>query len=594
MTDIFKSRLHNKIFLMMVMVGMVPTIASGLWSLYSVTFSHRLSVANLENSLLNQYADAIRDFIENVLGVFQLQIADERTFLALRDQFFLTEQLLNGNHALEEVSFINLAGEETLRRNRILEQTVPQEELRSQNELEKFKIAKSGMDYVGPVYFTLSGPMVTVASPVKNKNGEIISILSGEVNLSGLQTIIKRAKLGNSGYLYVTDQNGFIIAKSDNNLTDQSLRDLDIVKGILAGKLLTGFENQLRYQSFFGSAVVAAGLYLPQFRWAIIAEWPVDEADAILMALRNQIFLFSLAAFGATVILSIFLASNIVNPIKVLESGTQLVAQGKFDQPVKIKTGDEIENLGLAFNNMIDGLKQLQQLKDEFVFIAAHELKTPVTAIRGYLSLIRDGFAGPVNKKAMDFIEKVLNANARLIRLVDDLLEVARSEAGRLQIQVTPIDIVSPINETIAELKPLADEKSIEIIYKPEAKLPKVLADSGRVREIMVNLMGNAIKYTLGKGVVTITHEVIGLSSQAGGKVVTHVKDTGMGISKEAQSKLFDKFYRVQSEQTRNITGTGLGLFIVKQIIKKMNGDIWVESEDGKGSTFSFSLPIAV
>lgn len=594
MTDIFKSRLHNKIFLMMVMVGMVPTIASGLWSLYSVTFSHRLSVANLENSLLNQYADAIRDFIENVLGVFQLQIADERTFLALRDQFFLTEQLLNGNHALEEVSFINLAGEETLRRNRILEQTVPQEELRSQNELEKFKIAKSGMDYVGPVYFTLSGPMVTVASPVKNKNGEIISILSGEVNLSGLQTIIKRAKLGNSGYLYVTDQNGFIIAKSDNNLTDQSLRDLDIVKGILAGKLLTGFENQLRYQSFFGSAVVAAGLYLPQFRWAIIAEWPVDEADAILMALRNQIFLFSLAAFGATVILSIFLASNIVNPIKVLESGTQLVAQGKFDQPVKIKTGDEIENLGLAFNNMIDGLKQLQQLKDEFVFIAAHELKTPVTAIRGYLSLIRDGFAGPVNKKAMDFIEKVLNANARLIRLVDDLLEVARSEAGRLQIQVTPIDIVSPINETIAELKPLADEKSIEIIYKPEAKLPKVLADSGRVREIMVNLMGNAIKYTLGKGVVTITHEVIGLFSQAGGKVVTHVKDTGMGISKEAQSKLFDKFYRVQSEQTRNITGTGLGLFIVKQIIKKMNGDIWVESEDGKGSTFSFSLPIAV
>lgn len=584
----------------------MPTVASGLWSLYSVTFSHRLNIANLEESLLNQYAGSIRDFIDSVISIFQLQIGDERTFLSLQDQIFLSDRLLKEISSLEEISFINLAGEETLRRSRTSQQAVPQEELRQQGEIEKFKVARSGKDYVGPVYFTLLGPMVTMASPVKNKNGEIISILSSEVNLSGLQTIIKRAKLGNSGYLYVTDQNGFLIAKSDNNLIDQSLRGLGILEDILAGERLTGLENQRRYQSLFraggetGLPVVAAGLYLPQLRWAVIAEWPIDDADAILIALRNQILIFSLLAFGATIILSFFLSTNIVNPIRVLKAGTQLVAQGKFDQPVKIKTGDEIEDLGLAFNQMITGLKQLQQLKDEFVFIAAHELKTPVTAIKGYLSLIRDGFAGPVNKKATDFIEKVLNANNRLIHLVEDLLEVARSEAGRLQIQVAPIDIVAPIMETITELKPLADEKSIEIIYlpqemeappislgKPESKLPKVLADAGRVREVMVNLVGNAIKYTLGKGIVTISHEV------SGGKLITHVKDTGIGISKEAQKKLFEKFYRVETEQTRNITGTGLGLFIVKQIIEKMNGTIWVESEEGKGSTFSFSLPLA-
>ena len=166
------------------------------------------------------------------------------------------------------------------------------------------------------------------------------------------------------------------------------------------------------------------------------------------------------------------------------------------------------------------------------------------------------------------------------------MLEIARSDAGRLTIEVTPIELVPPVQSVLSELQPLADEKSIKLIYEPIA-LPKVLADAGRIKEVMVNLVGNAIKYTLGSGTVTITHEI---QDQA---VVTHIKDTGLGISKEAQEKLFQKFYRVETEQTKDIKGTGLGLFIVKQIVEKMNGKIWVESEEGKGSTFSFSLQIA-
>ena len=139
---------------------------------------------------------------------------------------------------------------------------------------------------------------------------------------------------------------------------------------------------------------------------------------------------------------------------------------------------------------------------------------------------------------------------------------------------------------TLEELKPLLDEKKIAMNYEAD-DIPLVLADSIRLREVMVNLVGNAIKYSPKGGKVLITHEV------SGKELTTHIKDTGFGISFEAQKKLFGKFYRVQTKETKDIPGTGLGLFIVKQIIEKMGGRIWVESKEGEGSTFSFALPVA-
>jgi signal transduction histidine kinase len=261
---------------------------------------------------------------------------------------------------------------------------------------------------------------------------------------------------------------------------------------------------------------------------------------------------------------------------------------------VSIQTGDELEELGDSFNTMVLGLKELEQLKDEFVFIAAHELRTPVAAMKGYLTLILEGQTGGVNDQTKLFIEKVLGSNQRLIQLVNDLLEVARSQAGRLTIKVAPTDLRPPLRSVFDELKSLADEKSIKMIYEPPDDLPNVLADADRIKEVGVNLVGNSIKYigdddTRGaaRGTITITHEKKDRS------IITRFADTGLGISKEAQARLFEKFYRVQTEKTRDITGTGLGLFIVKEIIEKMNGTISVESEEGKGTTFIMTLPMA-
>lgn len=594
----------------MLAVGIVPVIFAGFLSLYSVTIAHRQNIASIQANLINQKTEEIKRFVlDNALRTLQLRLSTgnlDREFDEKSRELFL-RGLMESNPGIVDTSFVNASflgelGHEISRLSLEFTKLGEEAPLRDFTRLEEFKVASSpdengencseasGKNYIGPVKAKSGGSTVTLAAPVKNPLNCIVAVWVADLNLSNIQNIINTSALGETGYVYVVDQSGRAIANSkteDGQGLPLNLSDLPIVQKILSGEELLDAVHRQRYESVFGGYVVAAGTFIDELGWGIVAEWPVKEADLVLDNLLRQIMIFSVFALFGVVILSILLANKIVKPIQQLEAGTEVVAKGKFDEPVMIKTGDEIEDLAIAFNKMTEGLKQLQALKDEFVFIAAHELKTPVAAIKGYLSIINDGLAGPVSDKVKEFILKVLNANNRLIRLVEDLLEVARSEAGRIKVDVVKTDIAPVVNETLSELKPLADEKGIQTIYTPLVPMPAILGDNGRIREVLVNLIGNAIKYTTGNGSIEITHDVTNKN------LVTHIKDHGLGISKEAQAKLFTKFYRVATKETATISGTGLGLFIVKQIIEKMGGTIWVESEEGKGSTFSFSLPLA-
>lgn len=453
-------------------------------------------------------------------------------------------------------------------------------------------------------------------------DASLSAALENGTNINLDTGVVVEAKLGERGYLYLVDLEGRLIAgggpfKGVADGTD--LNSINIVSALLekgksseagwkisvalegeesavtAGRDFLGAEGQQRYKNFFGEGVVAAGRFLPKYGWGLVAEWPEAEADASVNELIYNSTLISVSVFAAAALASILLAILIVRPIKALERGTEKVAQGKFDEEVKIKTGDELEELGEAFNKMTAGLRRLEELKEEFIFVAAHELRTPVVAIKGYLALVLDGTTGEVGEKTREFIQKVIRSNDRLIQLVDDLLEVSRSEAGRLKIEVSSIDIVEPIRQVLAELEKMAEEKGIEVRHKILPNMPKAFADPDRVKEVMINLLGNAIKYIgLQVGGVNKPRKVMVSHELAGNALITHVRDTGLGMSDEAQKGLFEKFYRIPREEVRGITGTGLGLFIVKEIIEKMGGKVWAYSEgEGKGSTFSFSLPLA-
>jgi len=231
-------------------------------------------------------------------------------------------------------------------------------------------------------------------------------------------------------------------------------------------------------------------------------------------------------------------------------------------------------------------LKEVDKMKDDFISIASHELKTPMAAIKGYLSMIFEGVAGTVDQKAKGHLEKVYANVKRLDVLVNELLDVSRLEQQRIQFDMQPVDVSQIIKQIINELQVKADEKKLYIKYQnlPDPK-PMIFADPERIGQVLDNVIGNAIKYTQ-KGGIEIFHQI------DNGKLKTMVKDTGIGMSPEDRTRLFEQFYRIQNEKTMDIPGTGLGLWITRELVRRMNGEIYADSMEGVGSQFAIVFSI--
>jgi signal transduction histidine kinase len=231
-------------------------------------------------------------------------------------------------------------------------------------------------------------------------------------------------------------------------------------------------------------------------------------------------------------------------------------------------------------------LKHLDKLKDEFVFIATHELKNPVTAMRGYLSMIQEGSFGVIPETMKDPVNQLQSSNQQLVELVNDLLQIARAEAKTISINTVPVKLCEIAEVVLESVMPLAKQKGITLKHECLDKKLQVMADENRLKEILNNLVSNAIKYST-QGTISISYELKDKD------VLTHVQDQGVGIPEKDQAHIFTRFFRVEEEMAKGIPGTGLGLFIVKQLIEKMGGNISFKSIYGQGTTFSFSLPKA-
>ncbi len=229
---------------------------------------------------------------------------------------------------------------------------------------------------------------------------------------------------------------------------------------------------------------------------------------------------------------------------------------------------------------------EIDRMKSDFVSIASHELRTPLTSIRGYLDLVLMGAAGAINEQQENFMRVARDNTERLHDLVNDLLDVSRIESGKIELSVKSISIAELVAKVANFLQKQFDDKGLSLIVDTPHDLPQVLGDANRLAQVVTNLLSNAYKYTPAGKVVIQARQVDDMMMQV------DIIDNGVGISEEDQKKLFTRFFRTGDTYVRQQSGTGLGLSITKSLIEMHGGKIWVQSELGKGSTFSFSLPL--
>ena len=245
----------------------------------------------------------------------------------------------------------------------------------------------------------------------------------------------------------------------------------------------------------------------------------------------------------------------------------------------------EMDGAVLVFHDITD-LKRLENIRKDFVANVSHEIKTPLTSIKGYAETLLDGAIEDKNN-ARDFLQIIGSDSNRLVRLVDDLLDLSKIESGKLNLTFAPCSIESVVDRVIAGFKKQSGSKGIEIKKEISKDLSKVKIDESGIAQVLLNLIDNGIKYNKENGSIIIS------SQEKGSFVCVNISDTGIGIPEEDIQRIFERFYRVDKARSRQLGGTGLGLSIVKHIVQVHGGEVSVQSQLGKGSTFSFTLPKA-
>jgi signal transduction histidine kinase len=293
----------------------------------------------------------------------------------------------------------------------------------------------------------------------------------------------------------------------------------------------------------------------------------------------------TLAALAVAGVVSAFIGRQLIAPLKMITIASQRISEGRYNERVSEGGRDELGQLATSFNAMAEKLEDVETMRRRLIGDVAHELRTPLTVIKGSMEGLIDGIL-PATSQTFDQISKEAE---RLNRLVDDLQELSRVESGAVSLNMAPVSIRELVRIAYKRLSGGYQKKGIGVTIDLPDHLPDVLADTDRIIQVLSNLLGNALEYTPPNGKVNIESELINT------ELIVRIADNGIGITPEHLGHIFDRFYRVDGSRSRqNGGGSGIGLTISKALVEAHGGRLWAESRGaGKGSTFSFSLPLA-
>ena len=293
----------------------------------------------------------------------------------------------------------------------------------------------------------------------------------------------------------------------------------------------------------------------------------------------------AVSALIGVILVSLFITRSITLPVAKLIDKTREISNWVFKADLNLASPPEIQELALAINSMCEKLKAVDKMKSDFFSTMAHELRTPLTSIKEGTSLLLEGVGGGTTDTQKKLLKIIAVESHRLIDLVNASLDLSKIEAGMMSFNFTPAEFSALLRRVVTEVRPWAMAKGVRVEVHDPPDLPPVSMDTERILQVLRNLIGNAIKFTPDGGAVTV------LARREEKKIFVTVRDTGIGISPEMLTDIFEKYRQGSPPQSEYIKGTGLGLAIAKHIVAAHGGDIWAESNPGQGSSFTFFLP---
>lgn len=376
----------------------------------------------------------------------------------------------------------------------------------------------------------------------------------------------------------LVDSNGRIIASSSDYITGQELDTAEMA--MVKSRIWVLSEDEMF--TLVNEGVLPSGRSYGLVGAVYVTRAPEADPPSFIGSVNRSLLIAVLITSGGTIMIAFALSQRILGPIEALTAAARSMTHGNLSRRVSEHSKDEIGELARAFNAMAAGLQHLEELRRNMVNDVAHELRTPLSNIRGYIEAIQDEIADPTPEIINSIHEEVM----LLSHLVDDLQELALADAGQLRLMKQPLELCPLLTRTIEVLKTQMRDKHLEVDLELAPDLPKVHADPERVQQILRNLLNNAITHVPDNGRIILS------ARTAGKEVELRVYDTGIGMTPDQLQNIFERFYRVDPSRTRATGGAGLGLAIVKQLVEAHGGRVWAESIPGKETAFTFTLPV--
>ena len=389
------------------------------------------------------------------------------------------------------------------------------------------------------------------------------------------------------------------VAKDEVELLGRVREDYDqfikvvtqVVELIRAGKVAQGREVQLAQAGPLADRLERLTNELVNKAEADMVA-SIDATHDAYITSRRVVIQFAVGSIALALALGYAISWSLIGPVRHMDERLQQIASGDFAGRVEIPNRDELGALAANLNRMSEELGRLyQQLeaasrhKSEFLANMSHELRTPLNAIIGFSEVLLERMFGELNPKQEEYLQDIMTSGRHLLSLINDILDLSKVEAGRMELELSAFDLPAALEGCLTLVRERATRHGITLGLTVDERLGQIVADERKVRQVVLNLLSNAVKFTPEGGRVAVG------AARADGSVEVSVSDTGIGIAQDEQEAIFEEFRQAGSDYTRKREGTGLGLALSRKFVELHGGRIWVKSEVGKGSTFTFTLP---